>query len=43
MTIQQIWKFGIFPKNGQFFQKIFGNLIGSINLEVTLWEECKQV
>ena len=33
MTIQQKWKNGIFPKNGQFFQKFFGNFFRSINLE----------
>ena len=43
MTIQQKWKIGIFPKNGQFFQKFFGNCFGSIDLEAQTWEEYKQV
>ena len=29
MDVQQIWKNGIFSKNGHFFQKFFGNFIGS--------------
>lgn len=29
MDVQPIWKNGIFSKNGYFFQKFFGNFIGS--------------